>query len=231
MNNRLLTQTNYSLLKVLLPALYLVLGFILGLFSTVFAEHRQRRRRRIEFRDGMRAELKQALVMLSCYAFQFDYKITKEKLRVILDLFREFNLHEEAVPLAQNPEFKELINKNFADEQLISFAAIHNQKKNFERDDIYSTIRKIHCSFIQGNVASISLLNKSERSLLFNILRRLNITNDQIHRLDFIFEKSYDPNISSENRERLKLNYKNSCQFISDWSYIAAEEIGLLLRQ
>jgi len=230
-NNYLPAQINYSVPKELLPILYLVIGFILGLFSTVFTEYFRKRRKKTEFRHGMRAELKQTLAMLNAYAYLLDYKINKEKLRARIALSREFNLHKEANPLVENPQFNELIKKDFTDKELDAFAAIRNQKKNGEGYDIYTTVRKVHCNFIQHNIASISLLNNSERSLLFNILRRLNIINEQISRLDFTFKKSYDSNISSENRKRLKLNYKSGCQFISDWSYKTAEEIARVLRQ
>ena len=229
MNNPLSAQTNYSILKELLPGLYVVLGFVLGLIGTIFTEYLRKRRRRIEFREGMRAELKQALAMLAAHAFQLDSKVTVVKLQDNFALLREFDLFREGGPL-MGGSWSEIFNKtNLTSENLKAYADCLNQKAKI--NDLYKAVKKIHCNFIQDNISSISLLTKSERSLLLNILRRLNIINDQISRLDFPFEKSYDSNVSNENRDRLRLHFKNSCQFISDWSYIAAKEIASLLRQ
>jgi hypothetical protein len=75
------------------------------------------------------------------------------------------------------------------------------------------------------------LLTAEERTILLNILRRLDGINYLISRLDFGFEKSYNNNLSSENRDRLQQNYLSTCQKIGDQSYQAAREIAHLLRQ
>jgi hypothetical protein len=73
------------------------------------------------------------------------------------------------------------------------------------------------------------LIKKQERSGLLNILNYIDLINTEMQRLNFFFEKSYDKSICGENRERLGMSYKSSCQHISDLSYAAAKEIKYLL--
>lgn len=221
------------LYKTLLSRFDILLGFTLGLSGTIFIDYIRRKRKTTEYRRGMRAELKQSLARLTLLALNQDADITVEKVQSWRSLSNEFELRKETCPLIHYDSYYEkLTKKDFSKEDINQFVELHHAiKVRREQGDSYQSIKKINCIFITNNITSISLLNKSECSLMLNILRRLDIINDQISRLEFTFERTYDSNVSSENHERLRGNYLCSCQFLSDWSYETAKEIACLLRK
>jgi hypothetical protein len=222
------------ILKELVPVLYVTLGFVLGLLGTIFTEYIQKRRRKTEFRAGALADLKQALAVLHAYAFSLNSKLDKDRLRFLFQLVAEFDLLNKAEQFVQDSPFMDLLEKveSQSDEVLDALASHHNQKvaqKVFS--DIFSSIKTVRCPFIESNMSAIALLQLLERGSLLNMLRTISVINEQISRLDFIFEKTYDATLSDENRERLKINYERGRQFIADWSYKATQEIAKFLRK
>ncbi len=219
--------------NILFSRFDILLGFVLGLLSTSFIDYRRRKRKTQEFREGMRSELKKVLAVLSSLVTNPDSNITRDKAISWLTLIKEFDLLKELAPLVVgSPEYKKFSKKDLSEADFDNFTARHNERKIArEKNDSVQFMKNINCNFIQNNISSISLLDKTEKSLIFAILRRLDAINEQISYLYFFFEKSYDATIRDENHKRLRTNYLNSCQLISDWSYETTKEIAHLLRQ
>jgi len=218
--------------KEFLSRFDILLGFALGLFSTFFVDHLRKRRKTREFRQGMRAELKQILALMNTLALNPDADITREKLGSWISLSNEFDLHKEVFPLRDDRQLSELMKKILSEKDLNDFISLHSDtRRQREKEGNMQSIKKVNCAFIQNNISCISLLRGQERSYLFNMLRYVDLINMEILKLNFFFEKSYDTSVHDENRERLKINYQTSCQAISDWSYEAAKEIAHLMRQ
>jgi hypothetical protein len=225
-----LYANNNNLIKEILSRLDIILGFILGIFSACFVDYLRKRQIFKEYRLGIRAELKQTLGSMCILAINSDATISKEKVDSWITLAKEFDLAEELFPFRDKSQsFKKIeINEKTLNEFIIYHQSIKCQR---DKDGAMQIVKIINCTFINDNISMISLLKKQQCSSMFNLLRYIDLINTEASRLNFFFEKSYDDSIRDVNRDRLRLNYLNSCQCISDWSHIAAKEIASLLRE
>jgi len=208
----------------------ILFGFILGLISTCFIDYLHEARKKKQFREGVLAELKQNLSVLSCLTLNGDASISIEKVECWLRLNKEFDFFHLAAPLDDNTlcdQMTQLLGNN---QNIQNFVIAHEYSKtNRQQRSSYQFIKKLRYDFLQNNIHSISLLKKKERALLLNIFRQLNVINEQIDRNNFYFEKSYDGSLGTDNRARLIANYLGSCQAISDWSFKVSKEIAHFL--
>ncbi len=212
----------------------ILLGFILGLVATSFTallgEHLLKGRRKREFRKGMHAELRQILAVILGQMFTLDAKLTKEKLKFIWQAYKDCDLIETALPGKKNSPFEQLINQTHDDEVLAQLAHVANFKHQ-EKENIHSHVKLIHYPFIENGISSIALLDELEKTILLRIIRNIGVLNEVSSKLNFCFEKSFDSEVSKPNREIIKINYKDNCQFIADTSFTTAKLITELLGQ
>jgi hypothetical protein len=211
-----------------------LLGFGLGILGTCigacFIAYLQNMQKRKEFYHGMQAELKQTLATMLTLGMNPDACITRDKYRLWISSCKKFDLCKEVFPLRKDMSFDKIDEATLNDATLDALIASHNnEKRQREKDGKMLLLKVVRCAFITNNISCISLIKKQERSGLLNILNYIDLINTEMQRLNFFFEKSYDKSICGENRERLGMSYKSSCQHISDLSYAAAKEIKYLL--
>jgi len=227
-------KTDLSLYRELSSRLDIVFGFILGLVAAavgaVFTEYLLKRRRRREFRNGMLAELKQLLPLLLGQIFLLDGQMSVEKLKFIYYAFNEYNLFGIFKPLEKNSLFEQLMKQEPNEQVLGELASIINERLA-SKQNVHSQVKLIHCNFIQNTISSVPLLKKSEKTLLLIILRYISVLNEAISHLDFYYKKSFEANLSDENRKILEYNQKTNWQFIADQSYGTGKLIAKLLKR
>jgi len=209
----------------------ILFGFILGLISTCFIDYRHRVRKKKEFWEGVRAELKQNLSILSCnLTLNSDASISAEKVEYWLGLNKKVNFFQLTAPLDDNTSYNQMIQLLQNKQTIQAFVETHNSSMNKRKQgSSYQSLTKLWYDFLQNNIHSIPLLKKKERDLLLNIFRQLNIINEQIDRNKFYFEKSYDGSLDTDNRARIRTNYLDSCQAISNLSFKVSKEIAHFL--
>ncbi|MCK4828741.1 hypothetical protein KA005_74105 [bacterium] len=241
-NNKVSTESQQSAvsekpnerlwIELLIQPFHIVFGFVLGLCGTIFVDYWRKRGRVKDFREGIRTELKQVLGIVNWYTFNLDSIFNADKIRSMQELFREFDMYETLNPLGEDSGFEEFLDRDLTDidiQQFIDVRTAHIRERT--QSGVHQSFRKLKYTFLQNNISSISLLTKENQALLINILRKLEVVNEVVPRLDFCFQKSYDANVTAENHERLRTTYLQGCQFISDWSYETAKEIAHFLRQ
>jgi hypothetical protein len=216
--------------KVLSSKFDILFGFILGLISTCFIDYRHRVRKKKEFREGVLAELKLNLAILSYYTLNLDASISTEKVECWRKLNKEFDFFHLAAPLDDDTLHNQMIQLFESKQNVEGFITDHeNVRIKRPQGGNYQFLTKLRYDFLQNNIHLIPLLKKKERNLLLNIFRQLNIINEQIDRNKFYFEKSYDGGLDADNHARLRTNYLDSCQAISDWSFKVSKEIAHFL--
>jgi hypothetical protein len=207
-------------------------GFILGLIGTCFIDYRHRVRKKKEFREGVLAELKQNLFILSTHTLNCDASISAEKVECWLGLNKEFNFFQLTAPLDDDTSYSQMIQLFQNNQTIQAFVEAHKSSRiKRQQESTYQSIAKLRYDFLQNNIHLIPLLKEKERALLLNIFRQLNIINEQIDRNKFYFEKSYDGSLDTDNRARLRTNYFGSCQAISEWSFKVSKEIAHYLKR
>jgi len=82
-----------------------------------------------------------------------------------------------------------------------------------------------------SNNETIGCLNAKDIARVMNILRRIDALNANIDMRNAFFDKAFDSSLSDGNRGRILANFRSQCQFIADWSHIAAKEVVALLRR
>ena len=218
-------------LEFLMQPFNILFGFILGLFGTVFINYLQQKQKAKEFFIGVRTELKQILGMVNFYTFNSDAELNSEKILLFKSLIKEFDLIKIMNPLGETPGIDDLVNRDLSEEdiqQIVELRRINIAQRR--ENDRVQRFKLLKCNYIINNISSISLLPLKTQAYLMNILRKIEAINEIMPSVEFCFQKSYDANVSQENRERLKRVYEDNCQSISDFSYDTAKEIANFLR-
>jgi len=223
--------TESHLFELLIQPLNIVLGFVLGLFGTVFFDYLRTRRKTKEFSIGARTELKQILGMVNFYTLNPDAELNADKIHSFQTLIKDFKLIKILNPLGEETGTEGLSNRDLTENDIQQLVELRRNSIVQRREsDIIQRFRLLKCTYIKNNISSISLLPIEHQTQLMNILRRIDVINEIIPSIDFCFKKSYDTNVTSQNRERLKSVYQKNCQYISDWSFDTAKEIAHFIR-
>ena len=208
----------------------IVLGFVLGFFSTSIVDYLRTRRKAKQFRLAACSELKQALAELTTYAIHPDSTVDKEKVQLWWDSMRNFNLREVILPTEYDEEYEKLKNLEWSPEQVDAFVTEHNSRKERRRSqNKMMPPRKLNYIFISRNIETASILNVRDTSRLLNIFRRIDALNSCSDSIDFAYKETFDGSISSANYANIVLNYYSNCQFFSDYAKITAKEVADLI--
>jgi hypothetical protein len=209
-----------------------VLGVVLSFFGTNITDRLRERRKTKQFYRAAYSELKQALIGLLTYIIHPDAKIDEEKFQLWWDLNRSFDLTKIAFPTEYKDEYENFKSIKLDSKSIGLAVSNHNsQKENRCRQNKKMTQSKLNCTFISHNIDALSGLNVQDISFLLNILRKIDVLNHCVERIDFAFKKTFDGSISDANHEIIVRNYYSDCQYLSDSAKtIAVEVAGLIAK-
>ncbi|MGA2914602.1 MAG: hypothetical protein ABSE89_01080 [Sedimentisphaerales bacterium] len=230
MNNDILIALFTAITTLIVAFFNVILGFILGFFGTNIIDHLRERRKTKQFYRAAYSELKQALIGLLMYVIHPDSTIDEEKARLWWNSIRNFDLTKIAIPTEYKAEYEKFKSIEPNSELIGLLISTHNSQKDIRRSqNKMMTQSKLNCTFISHNIASLSGLNIQDTSFLLNILRKIDVLNDCVERIDFAFKKTFDSSISTVNHEIIIYNYYSDCQYLSNSAKMIAKEVADLI--
>ncbi len=216
----------------------ILLGFILGLAGTGIIGLIQSFNKKRRFCVAASSELKRLLcALVSGCILHNDSEIDKQKVSFCFELERRYKLADVTLPegeLYVDKSFRqaiETIQKGVIAETLIAdFVEIHNNKTNERKSgQLLTPLHNVACRFIDENLEIVSSLRQSKIRRFLCIIDRVSTLNFHIDRLSQSFNATFDSTLTPENYERIKMNYRATCQIISDFAYATSIEIDGLL--
>jgi hypothetical protein len=182
-----------------MPAVYVILGWLLGLLSPQIVDLIQRPYRRRLIRHSLfieLAELRPRLAMLA-------YLILSQS----GDVDREFVVWTQSMlGTTKNPRSKMTIAEglkvflNFDDQQLKQiFQASANPTAN-------TNFPKITLPFLSSQIPTLTLFSSEFQRLALTVLADINTLNEHLDFLNFNFKKTFDAGLTTSNHQMIITN-------------------------
>ncbi len=217
---------NYQDLKQYLPIIYLAIGWIFGMAGSIFYYWFERFRKRRDFKNGLKSELKGNLKRMVITVSNLKRKLGKvdhEHLNWVNNSLLKIHSQEEIDKL--HPWLKDFL--NLTPDKLIETL---DTGKIFE-PEMGLGLNKFNLVFLENHLDRILLLDIDSQKRLYNIKFRIDVTNQAVDRYSFFFDKPYEPGISEENRKNLHESIANIYEAKSKNLYIVANDFIALLEK
>jgi hypothetical protein len=216
----------------------LLLGFFLGLAGTGIIGLVQSSNKKRRFCVAASSELKQLLgALVGGCVFHNDSEINEKKVKFCFGSERKYKFAEVLFPEGDQyidecfgQAIKFVQSKDIPQDHIDGYIKIHNLRKNQRK--LSNTVTPLHnvaCRFINENLEIVSSLKQSKMRRILCIVDRVGVINHLIDNLSRHSNATFDSTLSSENHDRIRHNYYDTCQRISDFAYATSIEIDGLL--
>lgn len=181
-------------------AILIFFGWILGVFSSIILENQKRKQAKEDYKESLFTELDLVYprIVGTYYTIIKEIgQLNKENLEWMHNIISKKNsksldtIDDTIIKILKYDDKKiKLLNKKLQDTRTLS-------------------LKKFNLSFLQENISSFSLLDKEFRFDAINIRTNINYLNDSIDKVNFFYETSFIPGLSTNNYEIAHMNIKN----------------------
>lgn len=193
-------------MEAVLSAVFILLGWALGLLSPRIVEIIQRPYRRDELRRSLFLELEGLRITLAAYLFIHAHNngtINNKLLQVIEPILRTDKFFPEVGDVAD--AVKSL--SGYTDEQLATLKTITKNKGALN-------LKKFQLPFLTSQLSSLYLFTPEFQRLALKICSRVSAINDEVERAMFSYQKAFDTS-SPESHAVLVANLEQSHQSVA----------------
>jgi len=212
-------------LKSVFYLFYLLVGWLMGLLSTLIVDAIRRHRQRKEIKQALITELQELQYRLASSVYLTTTKLGKcdreflEWFLPIVELYKGPFKSDKTIEYAREA-------LKWSDEQL---AAVSEHSKNEDLNKGMG-LKKYYAPLLDANIAHIGAFSVEYQNLLLTIHSRLSLINEEIDQYSFYFKETFNENMSSSNR-RIILNNIDQCfSIISQQERMTCDLIDRLLK-
>jgi hypothetical protein len=199
--------------------LYLMLGWLLGIFSPLIADEVKRHCQKKEFKKGLSIELEGVGYLLSGAVYLLCSRFGTYDRDLLNWIFKIYAQYNDRKMLRR---IETLLKAS--DEEIDAYAKHMAQQK----DVVALNLKKYSLPFLESNMGSVSLLDIKLQRLVIQIRARLNSVNEEIDLNRFYYEKTFDSTLSEDNSEIIENNLNQSYQNISRQYRMIVDQITYL---
>lgn len=193
-----------------LDAISLTVGWLLGFLGTLLVQWVKRSQIKKDVRGGVHIELRETIPILVGTYFVLNEalgKIDRNVLDWVRSMSSESNTeHEESIKSSIENLLK------LSNDQL---AVTLQAAKIAELKGRAKFIKRFSLPFLEQNISSIQLLDSSFKSSVLNITRKVNWLNEEIDRINFFYEKTFDSGLTEENWQIIERNLTSGYQNVA----------------
>ncbi len=191
---------------------YLMAGWILGLFSPIIIDHIKKKRELDEIKQGLKVELDEIRYRLvgTVYLLASVYgPYDKELIEWLYSELKQYSgTYTKDNQLKVLKSFLELDNQQLANIQQHKRIEKRESKRDYQLK-IYSL------PFFDSKISSIPLLDIKLQNSIIQIRSQINLLNQEIEQSQFYFKLTFDSNLEDKNFEIITNNmeeiYRNIC--------------------
>ncbi len=191
-------------------ALYVMLGWVLGLFSHIILDHIKKNRELDEIKQGLKVELDEIRFRLvgTVYTLASHYgPYDKEVIEWLYSEFKQYSgTYRKDNTLKYLKSLLEIDNQQLADIQ---------QRRRIEKSERGYHQKTYSLPFFDSKMSSIPLLDNELQNLILQIRSQINLLNQEIEQVQFYFKLTFDSNLGDTNAEIVNINleggYRNIC--------------------
>lgn len=203
--------------------LFLLLGWVLGLFSPVIYDEVKKRQHRKEIKLGILTELKEFRFKLTGVVYLTEERFgtyDRELLNWLKLIINDYKgTHRKDRIFKALEEHLKLSDKELSD--------LSQQSKGTMKNAFH--MKKYELPFLTSKMDSLTVFDESFQNKIFEIRSQLNILHEEVDQSRFYFEKSFDSTLTDENHNIIIANLENTYRNISQRSRRLADRVGELI--
>lgn len=212
-----------------MPVVYLIIGWVFGILSTFIFRYLDKRSKISNFKKGLFTELRETQITLANYTCLFYEDIGEINKGILSWVYSIFLENKDNLTEEENNLFSVI-------KKLLQFS-----DKTLERAEIYTQLKslagkrkfpkKIYIPFLSLNINNLPLLKKDLQIEIAGIYRMVNCLNEEIDNWKYFFNKTFEPNLSTDNYSIVKSNLKNCSEHIAIQSKLIADAISKVKKE
>ena len=202
-----LQQPPTHLTQMVESAIFLILGWLLGLISFEVNDRRSQRKEKADLIAGILIEFEEAKIRLALLAYKIAgrYKnINKEFLEWIKPHLENY----EGTYITENIS-KLLKDLSKLDDEILSaiYARISSEGRSM-------SIKVFSLPYLDSRISLISSINRNDQRRIIEIRAQIAILNEMIEEARFYHKKTFDSSMSPENHDIVRKNIDDTYGFI-----------------
>src|SRR6266487_5073237 len=186
-----------------MPAVYVILGWLLGLLSPQLVDLIQKPYRRALIKRSLSVELLELRPKLAALVYLLTSQtgdLNRTSIQWIQKMMGDKKRPDSEMTVAEGLS----LYLSFTDEQI----QMATQVRANPRDNL--TLHKATLPFLTSQVTSLSLFSPEFQRLALEIQANLAVFNQDIDFISFNFQKTFDSNLSTRNHEALQTNMETA---------------------
>lgn len=202
--------------------IFLLIGWLLGIFSPLIYDEVKKRQHRKEIRIGILTEFKELRYKLmgSVYLVEtrfgnYDRKLL-EWLKPIVQDYKGTHKKDNFFKSIES-------HLNLTDEQL---SAISQQSKAESKRGL--SFKKYELPFLDSKINYLTVFDESFQNRVLEIKTQLKLFHEEIDQARFYFEKTFDSTMSPENQDIIRTNLEGCYKNLGRQARNLADRIGEL---
>lgn len=205
--------------------IFLLLGWLLGLLSPVIVDGIKKHLKKKELKKSFYNELNDIKGRLICCVYQLESQYGKYD-RELLKWLKSYKTN--ILKLIKDTYIFEHLDDllDLDDEQLT--IKLYTHKKTFSGGFFAPMIR---LSFIDSNINYLSLFETEFQKQIQDIRAQIHFFNEHNSQLRYFYKMTFDENISDENHEIIRNNFKESCLDLNRISKLIIKRIECFVSQ
>ena len=216
--------------------LYVGIGWIFGIVATIVGSitvwKYQNHNKKSELKKGLKAELKQAkLVLISGYLQLFikQGNIDGVNWDTIIKYYRMLFMEAREFAHWFEPDTDFTGINNLTNEMIIkNITTSHDRNKLNTR---FELMRPVNLPYLNSRLNELSLLSEECQRNIYAIIRDIYVINNQIDMLQYYFKETFNSNIDRENREIMDTNISQGYDEIMSLSLKAIRNIEYVIEK
>lgn len=202
--------------------LFLLLGWMLGLFSPLIYDEIKKRQHKKEIRLGILTELKELRYKLMGFVYLMA-KRNGEYDRALLEWLKPIVKDYSGTHRKDNFYIAIESHLKLSDEELL----VISQQLKAKSKRGYS-LKKYELPFLDSKIVNLTVFDESFQNHILEIKTQLKLIHEEIDQAKFYFEKTFDSTLSTENYQTIRDNLEDSYGNLSRQSRNLADRIGEL---
>lgn len=192
--------------------LYLFLGWLLGLASPLIVERIKRTYTKQELLNGIKTELNETQFRILCLSSLLGMrygKYDRTYLEWCLPYFKYYKGNEQKENCVKSRE--ELLKLN---DEKIEQTTLSLKRK--QEQGIGLSLKKYHLPFLDSKIGEISKFNIELQNIIYEIISRLQLFNDEIDKAIEYHQMTFDSTISNENHRIIRFEITNKYKILQE---------------
>lgn len=183
---------------------YVLLGWLLGVLNPLITRHGERKRRRKEIGEGLRAEISELRVRLAMTCFLVTLRYGDFDRAFLTWLKPLLERYEGAHPARKTIETLEKV-LAYPDKEIALFAA-HDRVN----PDKSLSLKKYRLPYLEANLGNLDLFSERTKLLLMETAAQMETINEEIEQVRFYYGLTFDSSLSDENHKLARYSVAES---------------------